>query len=257
MQRIISFLEKELGEKINEIAVEDIRVGLFYTGVKLSTGDGGVAYTPIEELDECCSIEDAGEISGKTVLQIIEDEYYQNIIGQAIVTATLNALSQIVFKNNPEKYKYSKIDVTDLILKNDNVVIIGYFKPLIPKIMRKTCKIKVLEKKKIVESEVEIYPEKKADEIIPEADVLIISGSTIVNQTINKILNIQNNAREKILLGPTASMIPQPWFELGITAVMGVKITDTDEMLKIISEGGGARQLLSKCAEKTAFLKKN
>ncbi|RJS90635.1 hypothetical protein CW705_05950 [Candidatus Bathyarchaeota archaeon] len=52
-------------------------------------------------------------------------------------------------------------------------------------------------------------------------------------------------------------MIPHPLFRKGITAVMGVKIRDPSVMMRIVSEAGGTRQMLVKCAEKISFLKKN
>jgi len=61
--------------------------------------------------------------------------------------------------------------------------------------------------------------------------------------------------REVVLLGPTASITPQPFFKRGVTAVMGVKITDPEKMLKVVSEAGGSGQLLSTCAKKTALVK--
>jgi len=36
---------------------------------------------------------------------------------------------------------------------------------------------------------------------------------------------------------------------------MGIKITDSEKMLKVMSEAGGTRQLLSTCAKKTALVK--
>ena len=52
-------------------------------------------------------------------------------------------------------------------------------------------------------------------------------------------MRFSRGAREIVLLGPTASVIPYPLFERGITAVMGVRIKDPRMMLRVISEAGG------------------
>ncbi|MHA1239036.1 MAG: Rossmann-like domain-containing protein [Candidatus Odinarchaeia archaeon] len=255
IKSLVNYLRNELAGILDEVKVEKIHVGPVYTGVKLTTGDGGVAYTPVHELTDCClEIPEAGEIAGNPAAQIMRKAESQNLVEAAIGVATLNALSQLAFKTNPEKYKCTDIDVLDLIQPGDKVVLVGYFKPLVPQILKKTGNVHVLEKREIRDTNVKVYPSHKAPQVIPSADIVLVSGSTLINKTVNQIIKLSQNARETVLLGPTASTVPQPWFKKGVTAVMGVKITDAETMLKVVSEGGGTQRLLSKCAEKTAFL---
>jgi uncharacterized protein (DUF4213/DUF364 family) len=164
-------------------------------------------------------------------------------------------LSQIAFEDKPWKYAFSDTDVLDLIYPKDKVVMVGYFGPLIPKIFKKTEEIFVLEKKKVYDSRVKLASKNETPKILSSSDIILISGSTLINKTLDQILKHTANAREVVLLGPTASIPPQPFFKRGVTAVMGVKVTDPEKMLKVISEAGGTRQLLSTCAKKTAIIK--
>ena len=50
-------------------------------------------------------------------------------------------------------------------------------------------------------------------------------------------------------------MLPNPMFDSGFTAVMGVQITDSEQMMRVVGEAGGTKQLLSSCAEKMAFVR--
>jgi uncharacterized protein (DUF4213/DUF364 family) len=51
-------------------------------------------------------------------------------------------------------------------------------------------------------------------------------------------------------------MIPDAFFERGITTVAGIHILDPDLMIKILKEGGSAYHLLKECSQKIAFVKK-
>jgi len=255
MNWIIEFLKKELDD-ISGVKVEDVRVGLVYTGVLISTGHGGLAYNPIHEYSGCPSLSIAGEISGSPASEVMMMALSRNLIEASIGVATINALSQLAFEIHPERYTFSNIDVLDLIRRGDRVSMIGYFGPLIPKILKRTGEVYILEKRRVSDNRVRFISPSEMSGIIGSSDVILISGSTLVNKTIDEILRFGGGAREIVLLGPTASVIPHPLFERGVTAVMGVRIKDPRAMLRVISEAGGTRQILAKCAEKIAFLKR-
>ncbi|MBN1134059.1 MAG: hypothetical protein JXA38_03940 [Methanosarcinaceae archaeon] len=259
LQVLLDQLKKELGNSVLNAKVEDVRIGLAYTGVKLTGGYGGVACTPTYDFSEysvcpvCPFLHNSGEIAGTTVAEGLKLSLSNNILDAAVGVAVINAASQMVFELRPEKYIFSSVDVLDLIRNEDKVSMIGYFKPLIPKILEKTENFHVVEKKNVFDERVKIVPEEMSTTVLPESDIIIISGSTLVNKTIDDLLKYKGNARDVVLLGPTASMVPQPLFERGVTAVMGVKINDVDKMLKIVSEAGGTKDLHASCAEKKSF----
>lgn len=256
MRELIDYLKGELGSKIFKVKAIDVRIGVVYTGVVLSTGYAGVAYTPIHELTNSPTLTNAGAISGKPASQLVDLALSSNLIEAAVGVATMNALSQIVFEEYPDKYIFSDIDVLDLIHPGDKVVTVGYFGPLIPRLLEKSGELYVLEKREIEDERVSFISPSEVAEVLPFSDVILITGSTLVNKTIDEILRFRGRAREVVLLGPTASVTPQPLFRKGVTAVMGIKILDPRRMMRIISEAGGTRHLLSTCAKKTAFIKK-
>ena len=57
-----------LGEKMDQITVERAVIGLFFTGVKLSDGHGGLCFTPIKEIPEavCCQFSQGHAPVGQT-----------------------------------------------------------------------------------------------------------------------------------------------------------------------------------------------
>lgn len=259
IEEISSFLLNKLGDSLfDSMFLEDVRIGLLYTGVKLSSGHGGVAYALIEEAastlhEMCLSIKE--DISGITLREAVKLAFSWNLVEASIGIATLNAASSIVFEKESNKYHFANTDVIDLVKKDDKVVMIGLFKPIIPNILKKTNKLMVIERCPVKMESVEVLPDFAAEYVVPKADVVIVTGSTLVNKTLDRLLELGKNAREFILLGPTASTVPDPLFKRGATAIMGARITNVDLMLKVVSEAGGTRRLLSSCAKKFAIIR--
>jgi hypothetical protein len=156
----------------------------------------------------------------------------------------------------PENFPVSNIDVLDLIKPEDRVVMVGYFGPLVPKILKITDKLTVLEKREIESPQTTIIPSEKAKEIIPASDVIILSASTLANRTFDELISFRGAAREVVLLGPSAPLYPAPFFSRGITAIMGTRIIDPLTMLTVVSEAGGTKKLHQYCGEKVAFRKR-
>lgn len=253
LSSLVSALKKDLGPVLEEIEVQDVRIGLAYTGVLLSENYGGVACTPFNEFSCCPALGFSETLKGKTADKVLELALSENPLEAAVGVATVNALSHMLHDLEPENFQCSYSDILDLIKPGDRVAMIGYFGPLVPKILKITEKLTVLEKREIESPQTRTLPSEKAREILPASDVIILSASTLANRTFDDLLAQKGEAREVVLLGPSAPLYPEPFFKRGITAVMGTRITIPETMLTIVSEAGGTKKLHKCCGEKVAF----
>jgi uncharacterized protein len=251
---LVSELRRDFGPALKKIEVKDVRIGLAYTGVLLSENYGGVACTPLYEFSGCPALGFAGFLKGKTVDKVLEFALSENPLEAAVGIATANALSHMRRDLEPENFPVSNIDILDLIIPEDRVAMVGYFGPLVPKILKITNKLIVLERREIKSHKSRIMPSEKAREILPASDVIVLSASTLANRTFDELLSLRGAAREVVLLGPSAPLYPEPFFQRGITAVMGTRIFDPMTMLTIVSEAGGTKKLHQYCGEKVAFI---
>jgi uncharacterized protein len=250
---LVSGLKKDLGPALEEIEVKDVRIGLAYTGVLVYEKYGGVACTPLYEFSGCPAFGIAGSLKGKTPDKLLELALSENPLEAAVGIATANALSHMLYDLKPKNFPVSDTDILDLIKPEDRVAMIGYFGPLIPKILRITDKLTVLEKREIESPQTRTLPSEKAREILPASNIIILSASTLANRTFDELLSLRGAAKEVVLLGPSAPLYPAPFFERGITAIMGTRISDPLTMLTVISEAGGTKKLHQHCGEKVAF----
>jgi uncharacterized protein (DUF4213/DUF364 family) len=236
--------------------VEDVRIGLAYTGVLLSERYGGVACTPLYEFSGCPALGFTDTLKGKNADKVLELALSENPLEAAVGIATANALSHMLGDLKPENFPASDMDILNLIKPEDRVAMVGYFGPLIPKILEITDKLTVLEKRNIDASKARTLPSERAGEVLPASDVVILSASTLANRTLDELLAIRGTAREVVLLGPSAPLYPKIFFERGITTVMGTRILDPLTMLTVVSEAGGTKKLHQCCGKKVAFRKK-
>ena len=109
LRESVSYVEQILGPRIGEITVERAVFGLFFSGVKLSTGHGGLCFTPVKAMPEtvCCpssakAMPLSGKLRGRPVRAYLEDIFCGNILRRTLGIAALNALSMAAWVICPQ-----------------------------------------------------------------------------------------------------------------------------------------------------------
>ncbi|TFG10101.1 MAG: hypothetical protein EU535_08540 [Promethearchaeota archaeon] len=231
----------------------NVVIGLGYTAVEVASFTHGkflgLAYT-LQELIKssgCTKIHSAGSLVDKPLEELLHWTYGSPSLQKIIGVATLNAASQYVLTiKNPYHNLEEPLEEYFKIKGDTRITFIGQINPLIRQFSKITKEITIIERKKhISESFLKFnckhdITELKESEI--ETDVLICTGTTLVNDTLEDILKLyRKNARYIALIGPSASMIPDILFDYGVDLVGGMTITDTEPVLRIIQEAGGTK----------------
>jgi uncharacterized protein (DUF4213/DUF364 family) len=259
-----------LGEELENITVERAVLGLFFTGVKLSCGHGGVCFTPIKEIPKavCCpssakAMPLSGKLSGRKVQEYLDDIFNDNILKKTLGIATLNALSTYCWDKISDKDYEINIGVDTFeeinILPGSKTVVIGALVPMLKKLIKDNHEFTVLEmdSSTLKPQELEHYaPASEASKFVPDADLLVITGVTVLNDTLYDILIDVKEGADVIVTGPTASMLPDAFFKRGVTIMGGIIVTKPDELLDIIAEGGSGYHFFGKSAERLIIKKK-
>lgn len=261
----VEILKNKIGENINQIKVERAVFGLFFSGVKLTTGHGGLCFTPVEEMPEavCCpgsarAMPLSGKLRGRAALECIEDTCSPNPLKRTMGIAVLNALSTLC-REKEKLAGYEVITGRDAfdgvdVRRFNKTVVIGALVPILRKLNREGADYKVLEMdaRTLKGSELDHFaPAQDAPMYVPDADLLVITGVTILNNTLADLLKIAKKGAEILVIGPTASMLPDAFFVRGVTVLGGIVVTKADELLDIISEAGSGYHFFGKSAERT------
>ena len=78
------------------------------------------------------------------------------------------------------------------------------------------------------------YPDSACDYLLPKCDIVLITGSTLVNKTLPHLLELCENAIT-ILTGPTVPMCPA-LLDFGIDRIAGLVIDDRDKLRRRVNE---------------------
>ncbi len=231
---LIDEILKATEEDLHKRIVKDVRIGLGYTAIKLDDDSCGLAATLRDEVAGCCSLlNKAGELIGRKAYQLSRLAASTDVLKSAVGLATINAsINKDVESNTNPPLKALKIS------KANTVGMVGYFEPLIDPIQKKSKQLYVLERKPSEEEFV--YPDWGANILLPKCDVAIISGTALINKTMDHLLSLCNSRAKIAILGPSTTLSPI-FKKYGVDFLFGAKVGNQKKVLQIVSEGGGTR----------------
>jgi uncharacterized protein (DUF4213/DUF364 family) len=187
----------------------------------------------------------SGKLKGKSGRELLHYANSDNALKRSVGIAVANALSaRIMQEHGPGGGRILRdtdaLDVVDL-KRGDKVAMVGAFTPFIRKLKNEVEELYIIDRhpQALKADERSLWhPPSAVGEILPRADIAIITGSAIVEGGMDELLSLCQQAREIVLAGPTASMWPQPFFHRGVTVMGGIAVHDADTLLQVVSEGG-------------------
>ncbi|MEN6475057.1 MAG: DUF364 domain-containing protein [Syntrophaceae bacterium] len=267
LNETIAEIRSQLGSKMDEIMVERAVIGLFFSGVKLSNGACGICFTPVKEIPEsvCCptsaaALPQAGRLKGKPAGAYLEEMNDGRPLKRALGIAVLNALSQACWKAYPPRdyaIEYDKDPLDDISIPDEAfVVVVGALVPYLRMLKKRGKPFAILEKdvRTLKEDELPFFAQPEwASEKISQADLLIVTGTTLIGGTLEGIVADAKPGSEIVVVGPSVSMLPQALFRRGVTSIGGLVCTDADRLLEILSEGGSGYHFTGSSARRTVI----
>ena len=217
-----------------EAVVRDIRLGLLHTGV-LTRNCGLAATLPRDALrQEPPLVKEPGLLLDKSVPELTRMAYSESIPEAAIGMATINSLLEI------DEEHCLNLNAGDLIAekgRGKKVAIVGHF-PFVPKLREIVEELWVIEKNPREGD----LTEAEAENIIPQADVIGITGTAFSNHTIEHLLELCSSKAFVVVLGDTTPLSPV-LFDYDVSAISGTKVVDPELALRCVSQGATYRQI--------------
>jgi uncharacterized protein len=198
-------------------------------------GEGavGMSMTPREGEK---SIVHAGSIAGRSLKEIAAYvkswNNYEAALGLAAINSFVNAPKKIELLNGAPIDQQPQINVFELMtdrIKGKKVAVIGHFRGL--EKMTDICHLSILERF----PQPGDYPDPACEYILPEQDYVFITGTTLINKTLPRLLQLSRNAFVSIV-GPSTPLCPV-FFKYGVDLLAGTVITDGNRVKQLIREG--------------------
>jgi len=217
-----------------EASVIDIRQGPFQTAVW--TRSCGLASTPHDPgpHHDKAPVKEAGLLTNKDARTLAQMAYSPSSHEAAIGMATINSLIDV------DERRCVELNAADLIAEKGagkKVAIVGHF-PFVPRLRQLVKELWVTEKNP---SEGD-FTEAEAENLIPQADVVGITGTAFTNHTIERLLELCNPNAYVVILGGTAPLSPV-LFDHRISAISGTKVINPSLALHCVSQGATFRQI--------------
>jgi uncharacterized protein (DUF4213/DUF364 family) len=88
----------------------------------------------------------------------------------------------------------------------------------------------------------EEYPAEAAADLLPQADVVAITGTTLINHTLDGLLALCPTAATVMVLGPSTPLSPI-LFDYGVDIISGAFVVDETAVLRTTGQGASFRQV--------------
>lgn len=219
--------------------VVSVNIGLFWTAVVVDVNGKqscGLAATMANlefEHARLPAVEDAGRLEGIPALDLLNGLDSKSYTEVAVGLATMNALLPPI---------ENSVDLAgeDYIAQqgaNSQVAVIGHF-PFVPRLKEQVKKLWVLE----LNPKEDDLPATAAPEIVPQADILVITATTLINHTFEGIFTLRKPGAKVLLLGPSTPLSPL-LFQYGIDVLSGSIVEDISAVLPLVRQGATFRQI--------------
>jgi uncharacterized protein (DUF4213/DUF364 family) len=251
-------------KEIATIAIERAVVGLFFTAVKLSTGHVGACATPIKAIPDavCCpssahAMPFPGKMRGSRAAGFLDEIRQHDGIRRAVGIATMNALAALCWERRPHPDVDLEVGVDAFdaagIRPGQIVVVVGAFVPFLRELKKRGQPYLVLEQDPttLKTDELPFYRHAaEAPAVVPQADVLLVTGATLLNDTLDEILAAARPDACKVVIGPTVGLVPDAYLRCGCGVLGTTRVTRGDEFLDVLAEGGSGYHFFGRSAEK-------
>jgi len=247
-------LTNDLLNTLPEGRVVEIRIGTHWTVVVVEeSGERrcGLASTLTDPLDHHRrpDVPQAGKLETYPALELAKMIHSERPCLASVATATINALLPKSSWRGAEKNAEEVIRTHGV---DKDVVVIGRF-PFTEGLRSKVGKLSVIEQN----PQGNEFPEEAAPEVLPQADLVAITGMTFINRTIESLIQLCRKDAIVLILGPSTPLSPV-LFDYGVDLLSGSVVTDIDSVLHAASQGANFRQLhragvLLVTLDKTAF----
>ncbi len=242
---ILDALLEQAAENARGARPLDIHIGMYWTLVSVELegkSRAGISSTLHGGDDDHHHgkrppVRDAGRLLGYSVADLVGLAQSESLLEASVGLATLNALLDVDVDACVE------LNAADVIAEQGagkRVAIVGHF-PFTPRIREIAGTLWVLE---LNPREGDI-PAARAPELLPQADVVALTGTSLLNHTFDELISFCRPESYVVVLGGTTPLSPL-LFESGVDDISGTHIVNPAAARLSINQGATFRQIRGK-----------
>jgi hypothetical protein len=213
-----------LAEAAREAEVADVRIGLGYTAVRLADGRTGVAYTFRDLARGGCSVF-AGlrPLAGRRASELLVLLESEDAVEAGVGLACANALANRDQPGHLQGDALGRLDVRP----EDDVAMVGHFGPLVEALRTRARSLTIYER--VAEPTGSFRPQGEAAAGLARCHVALVTAASIVNRTVDGLLEAARGCRQVVLLGASTPLVAEAFDAGAVTLLSGVVVTAPGE----------------------------
>ncbi len=226
-------LDDLLSSLNDDAPVRSILVGAHWTVV--CSRNCGMASTVMTNAPHTHStVRQAGELHTKTTRQLTEYALSDDSLEASIGVAAINSLLDV---DESQSIDTNAVNVLAKYGTGKNVALVGHF-PFIPKLREAVGNLWVIEQRP-TDGE---FPAEAAVDLIPQAQVVAITSSALINHTLDGLLSLCRAGALVMMLGPSTPL-SDVLYNHGVDLLSGSHIVDEAAVLRTVGQGANFQQV--------------
>lgn len=240
---ILDTLIHQVAHRAELARVHDIRIGAYWTCVAFTVGDqrcAGLSSTLGGSPDDhggSFPVSQAGQLHTLSPSDLLSLAKSPSLTEASVGLASINALLEVDLTHCED------LNAADVLAERGagkTIAVVGHF-PFIKRLRTLAQQLWVLE----LNPREGDLPADAASTVIPQADVVAITGTSLLNGTFESLAAMCHPDAYVVLLGATTPLTPV-LFDYGVDVLSGTCVADVDTVMHAVSQGATFRQIKGK-----------
>jgi len=221
-------------QKAQQVTIEILSLGLGYTAVTTSEGGIGLSYTYFGDKSSCMVLNEHIDYEAKPASLLLEKIKSDNRVERSMALALINALNYDIALALPEdKDNHIMVDKFK-IGTGSKIAMVGFFGPLVRNFMEKKISLEILDESRGLGRKKDFYRK-----LGNWAEVLLLTSTSILNQSTEEILATVSEKVKTVMLGPSTPMAAKAFEHLPVQMLAGSVPIDKEKTIKAVRHGMG------------------
>ena len=234
MMKLNQTLYQLFESKAQQVVIDTLCLGLGYTAVTTSEGGIGLSYTYFGDKKSCMVLNEHIDYEAKPASLLLEKIKSDNSVERSMALALINALNYeaalALPEDNDNNIMYAKFKIgTDA-----KIAMVGFFGPLVRNFKEKRVPLEILDESRGLGHKQDFY-----HKLGNWAEVLMLTSTSILNQSTEEILANIGEKVKTVMLGPSTPMTAKAFEHLPVHMLAGTVPIDKEKTLKAVRHGMG------------------
>jgi len=221
---------------LKDLEIVDVCIGIPFTYVIIEENGLkflGTALTPLIELGCIERRNPPVDVYSLDVSKVVEWATDVHMIRRVIGMATINAVSQYFLKSEIDEFD-TGLKLTEILnkVRAEKVAVIGYMRYLVEDLRREGFDFVIFERD--FTSRRDGFSDCLEPRMLPEMDALLITGSSLINDSLDFVLRFARRSKVNVLIGPTAQVHPRLMRGFNVHYLYSCMVLDVEKAVELL-----------------------